>query len=380
MYSLHGHGDMIGDAARSDAYESALRACVAPGSVVADIGTGTGFFAILACRFGARRVFAIESGEVVDVARRIAAANGCAGAIEFIEATSTEIELPEPVDVVVSDLHGVLPFFQGHLVAMIDARRRFLRPGGVLIPRRETLWAACAEAFDLHRPVTTPWSDNKYGIDMRAARELAANQWFRARVPAGALISEPQHCGEIDYARVEEPDFDARVTAVVTRKATGHGVCVWFDSELAPGVVLSNSPRSQATIYGSAFFPWPEPVALEAGDSVCLHISAKLMRGDYLWTWESEIAPRPERAALRFRQSDFFSEPLSAARVRRQAAAHVPRLTDEGRIDGFILELMDERIPLGDIARRVASSFPARFSRWQEALTRVADLSARYSR
>jgi hypothetical protein len=111
MYSLQGYGNMIADAVRTDAYAAALRDAVRPGSVVVDIGTGPGLFAILACRFGARRVIAIESGDIIEVARRVALANGCADRIEFVHADSRSVEIGERADVVVADLHGVLPYF-----------------------------------------------------------------------------------------------------------------------------------------------------------------------------------------------------------------------------------------------------------------------------
>ena len=60
MFTLRNYGEMIDDAVRMDAYVAALRRVVKPGDVVLDIGTGTGIFAVLAARLGARRVFAVE--------------------------------------------------------------------------------------------------------------------------------------------------------------------------------------------------------------------------------------------------------------------------------------------------------------------------------
>ncbi len=122
MYSVAVYGEMMGDAVRMRAYAQALREAVRPGSVVLDIGTGTGIFAMLAARFGARRVYAIEPADAIQVARDIAAANGCADRIEFIQGLSTEVSLPERADVIVSDLRGVLPLYQRHLPSIVDAR------------------------------------------------------------------------------------------------------------------------------------------------------------------------------------------------------------------------------------------------------------------
>ena len=104
MYSLAGYGHMIGDRVRLDAYERALRKAVRPGSVVLEIGTGPGIFAVLACQLGARRVYAIEPDPIIQVGREIAAANGCADRIEFIEDMSTRVTLPAQANVIVSDL------------------------------------------------------------------------------------------------------------------------------------------------------------------------------------------------------------------------------------------------------------------------------------
>jgi len=60
---------MITDKARMDGFEAALRQAVKPGSVVLDIGTGTGIFSLLACRFGARKVYAIEPDNAIQLAR-----------------------------------------------------------------------------------------------------------------------------------------------------------------------------------------------------------------------------------------------------------------------------------------------------------------------
>ncbi len=86
---------MIGDSVRMDAYAQALRQVVKPNSVVLDIGTGTGIFAMLACKFGARRVYAIEPNDAVQVARETAIINGFAERIEFFQALSTQVTLPE---------------------------------------------------------------------------------------------------------------------------------------------------------------------------------------------------------------------------------------------------------------------------------------------
>jgi predicted RNA methylase len=60
MYHLLDFGMMLGHTERIEAYACAERS-VGPDSVVLDIGTGAGLFALLACRLGARRVYVAET-------------------------------------------------------------------------------------------------------------------------------------------------------------------------------------------------------------------------------------------------------------------------------------------------------------------------------
>jgi len=162
------------------------------------LGSGTGFMGLIACRAGARRVYAIEAAYIIQMAKELAAANGYADRVEFIQALSTQVTLPEPVNVIVSDLHGALPFFETGIQAIIDARRRFLSPGGTLIPRREILWGAVAEALDLYQEFVAPWKDNPYGLNLAPALQLTTHFWERAQINPTQLLVAPEIWGTLD--------------------------------------------------------------------------------------------------------------------------------------------------------------------------------------
>jgi protein arginine N-methyltransferase 1 len=372
---------MIADTWRIAAYERALRQAIKPGCVVLDIGAGTGILALLACRLGARRVYAIEPNDAIGLAREIAAANGCTESIEFIQELSTKVALPEQADVIVSDLRGILPLFPGNVPAVADARRRFLAPGGILIPRQDELWAAVVEAPELYQTYVGPWERNGFDFDMRAARRYVTNTWRKGRVGPEQLLVEPRCWATLDYTRVESTDVRAKVTWTVTRAGTAHGLAVWFDTTLTDGVRFSNAPGEPELIYGIAFFPWSEPVILDPGQTVTVALAARQVGQDYVWLWGTEVlAPGDSRRfQAQFKQSDFFGEPRSAAGLRKQAADHVPTLNEDGRIDRFILAQMDGRDSLGQIASRVAVEFPGRFPTWQQALTRVGKIALGHS-
>src|SRR3569832_2415255 len=109
MYSLHLYGQRLADAPRMEAYAAALRHAIRPDSVVMDLGCGPGVFALLACKLGARRVYAVEPNNVVGLAREAATANGFADRIEYNKKKTTENEQPKPATNNETDKRGVLP-------------------------------------------------------------------------------------------------------------------------------------------------------------------------------------------------------------------------------------------------------------------------------
>ena len=373
---------MISDAIRMDAYVRALGRAVKPNSVVLDLGTGSGIFALLACRMGARRVYAVEPDAVIQIARELAADNGCADRIEFRQELSTKVTLPERADVIVSDIRGVLPLHRHHLPAIVDARRRLLVPGGAMIPKSDSLWLAIAEAPEMFESAIAPWTSDSHGLDLHAVRRLVTNDWRRAALRFDQLLTPPASCGTLDYATLESPDFRAEVVAAVTRSGIGYGVSVWFDATLDDGIGFSNAPGAPELIYGNAFFHWPEPVRLAAGDAVRVDLVAKLDGDSYVWGWHSVVLNQSDANDVKaeFRQSTFLGKPLPLERLRRTSAGHVPSLNDDGQLDLLILEMMNGRATLDDIARRLLERFPGRFSRWHDALRRVSELSSKYGR
>src|SRR5689334_13720000 len=105
---LDEHRHYLADRPRLEAYAAALRALVRPGDIVLDLACGTGVLGFLACDAGAGRVYAVDNGPIIDVARRLGAANGYADRISFIREISTRVVLSEPVDLVVCDQVGHL--------------------------------------------------------------------------------------------------------------------------------------------------------------------------------------------------------------------------------------------------------------------------------
>jgi len=382
VYTLGAYGEMIADRIRTATYSKALRAAICPGQVVMDIGTGPGIMAILACQLGAKHVYAIEPSEVIQVAREIAAANHCADKIEFFECLSTKVTVPVRADVIVSDLRGVLPLFEHHIPSIIDARRRFLAPGGTLIPRKDRIWVAVVEAPKEYGEIVDSWDRNSLGQNLGVARRRLLNEFRKARMSPEQLLTIPELWTTLAYTTVENPDVRGVLRWTVERNGTGHGILAWFDTELAENVGFSNGPDVPETIYGAAFFPWLEPVSLAIGQNLCVELEAKLLENDYFWRWTTQIesAEKAGETTTRFEQSQLQGAVISPTRLEKMASDYVPLLSGEGLIRRRALDLMDGKTTLENIARRLTIEFPERFARWQQALSFAAAISAEISR
>jgi protein arginine N-methyltransferase 1 len=380
-YDIYDYGGMIRDRVRTDNYARALRASVNEDSVVLDIGTGVGIWSLLACQFGARKVYAIEPSDVIHVARELAVANGFADRIEFIQDLSTRISLPERADILVTDMHGVVPMFEQNLPSMIDARKRLLVPNARSIPEKETLWAAPVESVDSFEKAAQPWIDRPYGLEFGPAQRLALNDWFKvkARVTSANLLGQPACWATLNFQTIEDPNVGGEVTIKATRSGTGHGFLVWFDTELGNGIEFSNQPDCPETIFGQAFFPWPQPVPIFEGDLISLGVRCDLVGAFHLWRWKTIIHTQSGQDRIQFNQSNFLTMPLSVSALQKQPPDQKLRLNREGEIQEYILSLMNGQNTIESVVSETLAKFSEGFADPAEARRVVASLAKKYS-
>lgn len=131
IYSL-----MCNDSDRSKAYKNAINNSVS-GKTVVEIGTGAQApLAIMCAEAGAEKVYAIEVDKIsAKKAEKKISKIGLSNIIEVIHGNSMEVELPEKVDVCVSEIIGTIGSSEGVVTILKDAQR-FLKSDGKMIPER----------------------------------------------------------------------------------------------------------------------------------------------------------------------------------------------------------------------------------------------------
>jgi protein arginine N-methyltransferase 1 len=371
------HRLYLRDTHRVSAYERAISEVVTPGDVVVDLASGTGILGLLACRAGARRVYAIEEGGIAGVARQIARANGFDDRITVIRGHSQSVAIPELADVVVCDQIGGFGLEADILERAKEVRTRFLRPGGTFIPRRLELSIALVENARLHGRVQF-WKSRPANFDATPAFEIAANTGYPARVRPDHLLSAPATAATLDLL-VEPPEpLRAAGTLQASRSGTLHGICGWFTAELSPGVTMTNAPLSKDRIFRRPiFFPIPEAVAIEAGTIV--DVAMRILPANTIYTWEVRIAPVHGPATI-FRQTTLRGMLMDREDLERTNPLRRPALTPRGVARLTVLRLCDGQHTLADIERAVCDAHRDLFASSTEAALFVAEVVTRYGR
>lgn len=273
------HWMMVYDAQRTGAYQRAIARTVRPGDVVVDIGTGTGLLAFLSARAGARRVHAIErSPTVLKWAEDLARANGFADRITFYLGDSRTISLPEKAQVIVSELIGYLAFDEGIVATLFDARERFLEPGGQVIPRVVTLYAAPVSERNVYPSYVDGWVPVE-GIDYSLMRRHAVGALYSTWLTPEDVLAAPQPIFTADFLRGRRPRQEMVRRFPVLRPGIVNGLGLWFGATLADGAYLCSDPY-WTTHWGQSFAPLHTPLRVGIGDVLRVSFFLKISGGD----------------------------------------------------------------------------------------------------
>jgi protein arginine N-methyltransferase 1 len=278
--SIEYHRRLLADRARNRALFRALQGVVRPGeTTMADVGAGTGFLGFLASRLGARHVYLYERGAIHELSRRIARRNRIAR-YEVVPEHSTLVLDPPLVDVVISETLGNFAYEENILETMNDARR-FLKPGGAVIPCRIECFAAPVVRDRLYRPLRA-WDRVGFGLDFSDARAMSLNNMYVHRVTPRDLASGPEcaRCWDaVDFGRRNRGLRRGTVRWRMARAATIYGLAMWWRAELMPGLSLTTSPFAPRSHWDQLYLPVLEPIRLGRGEELSAAIRSDSRSG-----------------------------------------------------------------------------------------------------
>lgn len=279
---LEYHRSLIADTDRCESFHRAIQQTVRPGDVVLDIGTGTGLLAMFACQAGARRVYALEEGMIADMAETLFRENGVSDRVTLIRGRSSQVELPEKVDVVISETLWNFGVGEGILRTLGDAKTRFLKPNGRIVPEQMALIVAPLQA-DERSSELARWNGSVCGVNVSSAFNMAKSNVYRMVLSPEMLRAQPQKICDLTLG--EDPEWvRGQAEFTIQEAGTIHGLGGWFDARLCSGVQLDNAPRFSPPGWKHAFMPLPESIQVSPGDRLVTEIQCAGDESAFRWS------------------------------------------------------------------------------------------------
>lgn len=276
------HIRMLNDYRRTASFQKALFETVTPNDIVVDVGTGTGVLAATAVLAGAKHVYAIErTPNMPKLARKFFEINGMANKITIIEGDSTEIELPQKADILVSEIVGNDPLDENIIPTTNDALQRLLKPGARLIPGGLKVFAL---------PLTVPKSKTKehffteeqiklwkkrYNLDFSNYFETSSQQTYHTLINTSKTrnwprLANPMLVADIDLYGSPPEFWESMHTFEALQSGILSGILIYFEMNLTKTLNFSIHPDTATSENSWASKIWipGTPLTLTKGKQV----------------------------------------------------------------------------------------------------------------
>ena len=270
--SFYIHEEMLKDRIRTESYMKAIESnkeCFKD-KVVLDIGCGTGVLSIFAARAGAKKVYGIEFADIADYAKKIVADNGLSDKITIIQSKVEEANVPEKVDIIISEWMGYFLLFESMLDCVLFARDKWLKPNGKILPDKATMYLAALEDSNYKSSKLDFW-DNVYDVNMECIKPNVICEPLVDNVERRAINSSQCKILELDLntCKVSDVEFASEYKLTFFRKDTCSGLCGWFDIEfgnLPNKVQFTTGPFGKWTHWKETIFYTNKDFQVEKGD------------------------------------------------------------------------------------------------------------------
>ncbi|MDQ3747651.1 MAG: hypothetical protein M3367_01360 [Acidobacteriota bacterium] len=180
---------------------------------------------------------------------QLAKEHGVREKVEAVCGVSFDVELEKEFDIVVSETIGYLGYDENIVEIMRDARTRFLKKGGLLIPETVSLFAAAGHLKTEMETIPDGLPFNfKILADLNLNSPLTSNENSRLE-----LITEPRRLIESDlYKTNEQPSLEnLRAEWKISNAEPINCFIVWVESRLTENINLSTRETTawQPNIY-----------------------------------------------------------------------------------------------------------------------------------
>jgi hypothetical protein len=265
---------MLNDEVRNQAFENAIKGAVTPGCSLLDIGTGTGFLAMIASRAGADKVVGCESvGFLAETAKKIVQQNGLEDDVSILHKRSQDLtidkDILEPMDILVAEMVDTGLLGENVIATISDARHRLCKPGATIIPCGATVYAVPIESKELalERRV-----DVASGFNISLFNSLRANMYMQTDLNKyqWGMLTKPVQIFDLDFTQDQSVTKEESFNLMPHSDGTAHCIAFWFDLHLSPKITLSTSPEKPTTHWKQAVYTFSDPVEIKQNEPIRL--------------------------------------------------------------------------------------------------------------
>lgn len=236
-----------------------------------DVGCGTGILSLFAAKAGAGHVYGIDFSDIATQAQRIVQENGFGNRVTIIKGKVEDVTLPvEKVDVIVSEWMGYFLFYESMLDTVLFARDKWLKPDGIMLPDKASLYVCGVEDGEYKQDKIEFWT-NVYGFDMSSIRQLAISEPLVEYVDPRQVNTDTCKLIEMDLKTMkpEDVDFTAAFEVKAYRDDYIHGLVAYFDvtfSACHKPIVITTSPKATTTHWKQTLFYFEDTLLICSGE------------------------------------------------------------------------------------------------------------------
>jgi len=275
---------MIKDEVRTRSYQAAIEqnSHLFKDKVVLDVGCGTAILSMFAARAGAKLCIGLECSGIVTQARQIIEANGLSDKVKVVKGKVEEIpELPdgiEKVDIIISEWMGYFLLYESMLDTVLYARDKWLKPGGIMLPDKASLYV-CAIEDEEYKAEKIDFWDNVYGFDMSVIKDIAITEPLVDVVEAKAVVTDAKSVLALDLltCTVKDLAWESDFELKFKRDDFAHAFVAFFDcafTQIHKTIAFSTGPFSKYTHWKQTVFYLKEPLTACSGETVKGHIKS----------------------------------------------------------------------------------------------------------
>lgn len=271
--------NMLQDFVRTYTYQRAILSNLDDfrDKVVLDVGAGSGILSFFAAQAGAKRIYAVEASTMAHFAQKLVESNNLSDSIKVIPGKIEEIELPEKVDVIISEPMGYMLYNERMLESYLNAKK-WLVPGGKMYPSRGDLHIAPFTDDSLFMEQYSKanfWFQTCFhGVNLSAIQNSAVKEYFRQPIVDTfdvriCMSKSIRHV--VDFLEADETDLhtiDIPLEFHILESGTCHGLAFWFDVAFAGSqqtIWLSTAPTEPLTHWYQVRCLLEQPLLLKQG-------------------------------------------------------------------------------------------------------------------